>query len=182
MAYLATTPQLGVVTMTSTSTLAPGYMNVRDGTGSGQWPQLGSTVDAYDQLLGGGKFIYLKGATGITAGIVVNWSNVYVAAAIPSTAKLGTPYAVAVSTVNATSYGWFQIGGKCSVLKTAVKISPASLVYISGTAGRFFATVTSGKLLHGAITANSATIASATSTVVVMLPPSGAFAQGYGTI
>lgn len=180
MTYHIIDNKLGAIDIGQVSSLAPGYYNLRDGTGSGAYPQLGAVVKAADPVYGEASFIYLKGATAVNAaGFLVMWSTIsYVAALVTSTANLSRPVAVSMGTVTGAQYGWFQLTGTATVLKTAVKISPTQKVWISGTSGRFFATATTGKQVLGALTVNSTTIASATSTVLVMLPPMGAYAQG----
>jgi len=65
------------------------------------------------------------------------------------------------------TYGWYQITGVAAVKKTAVKVNPNVPVYMSATAGRLMPTIATAKALLGARTVNAATVASATSTVLV---------------
>lgn len=168
MTWRANTPQLGIVDLTAVDTLAPGAVDLVGATNkSGRWPQLGSIVSGYDTTYGGGEFIYLKGNSSVVLGTVVGWDSNYQATALASTANTGRAVAVSLGTVTSTQYGWFQIQGTASVLKTAVAISPDSRVWISGTAGRLFATATTGKQILGARTVNAATVVSATSTILV---------------
>lgn len=167
------THELGIIDVTDVDAYAPGLSSYSAATQrSGRTAQLGMIVTGWDNVttIGGGQWIYLKGYTGCVAGTLVQWDgSTFTAAALTSTANSGRPVAVAMTTVTSTQYGWFQIQGRVSILKTAVRISPDSRVWISGTAGRFFSTATTGKQILGARTANSATVASATSTVFVYI-------------
>lgn len=173
MAQRIMTHELGLIDVTDVDAYAPGPAGYAASTQkSGRTAQLGMIVNGWDttNYVGGGSFIYLKGYTGCVAGTIVQWDgSTFVAAAATSTANSGRPIAVAMTTVTSTQYGWFQVQGKVAILKTAVKISPDSRVWLSATAGRFFSTATTGKQILGARTANSATIASATSTVYVYI-------------
>lgn len=167
--WTAVNGQIGVVDLFTVDAVAPGPENLVGTNGSARWPQLGSVVDGYHTTYGGGQFIYLLGNTAITAGVTVQWNYQYQATAVASTANSGRAIAVSLGTVTGTQYGWFQIQGQAIMLKTAVAISPDSRVWLSGTAGRVFATATSGKQVLGARTVNAATVVSATSTILVSI-------------
>lgn len=175
MAFTVNTPQIGVVGIDDTDLYAPGLMNVRDNTGSGRWPQLGAICSAWDPVYGGGEFIYLAvpTSTSIASGLLVGYDSNYRVLALPTTAAAGRPVAVAIrafaSNTTQLQYGWFQIGGKATVLKTAVTVSPDSRLFQSGTAGRFYVTASATKQILGARTVNSATVTSTTSSVLVVL-------------
>lgn len=175
--YFIKHPQIGVLSAEDVDTLAPGAVNLVGTNASGRWAALGDIVGGYHTTYGGCQFIYLKGASGIAAGELVQWDNTYTVVELASTANTGRPIALAITAVGASQYGWFAIQGKHLVLKTAVKISPDSRMWISGTAGRFFSTATTGKQILNARTVNSATVASTTSTVLCYLHFSGAQGQ-----
>ncbi len=168
MTWIITENTLGYPGITTTST-----------TG---FPALGTIVNAKDTTTngqGGGKFICLKCFSGQVVGIVVSYNGLTgVTTAVPSTANLGAPLAVAMAAnaTGTTSYGWFQVGGEAIIKKTAVKVSPAVKLYISATAGRLFPTATSGKQVLDMITSNAATVLSATSTITALMQYP--FAQG----
>lgn len=173
MAYALSTPQLGIPDITVTTTIAPGTSNLPSNV---LMPQLGTIVDGWDTTLGSGKFIYLKvpTSTAIAAGLIVTWDDTYTVSAAPTSGSgKAIPCAVCVtafaSNTSSAQYGWFQIQGKATTLKTAVTVSPSSQIYISGTAGRFYVTSSSGKQITGTRTANAATITSTTSSVTVYL-------------
>jgi hypothetical protein len=76
-----------------------------------------------------------------------------------------------MAATTALLYGWFQIGGRAVVLKTATKIDPASTfkVYLSATAGRVMPTSVAGRQILGARFPATATVTTTTSTCVVTL-------------
>ena len=139
-------------------------------TGSTQAVPLGTIVRAKDNTLGAGEFIYLKGVGSTVVGsLVVYDPNQLTTTLAPNTANLTNPVAVAMSANIANQYGWYQIAGVASIKKTATRVSPASAIYLSGTAGRVMATAASGKQLQNTVSVNSATVATATSTVLVLI-------------
>lgn len=136
---------------------------------------VGTERRAVDSVLGEATFKYLKGCGSAAVGIMVFYksslSGVNSSAATPNTINTGRPVAVAMATIPATQHGWFQITGNAVIKKNATKVSPLSRVYQSSTAGRIAGTGVSsaGKLIIGAIATPSATVASATSTVIVQI-------------
>jgi len=138
---------------------------------------LGKVVRAKDDTTSGqgaGEFIYLLGVANTVAGSVVTYNTTtYQTSIALGTANQGGPLAVAVGANVAASYGWYQIGGQAVVKKTAVIVSAAKKVYlVSSTAtggGRISAASVTGKQILGARSANLTAIASATSTVMVVI-------------
>ena len=134
---------------------------------------LGTIVRAKDATLGTGEFIYLLGVANTVAGIAVTFNaTTWQTTLLPSTANLSCPVAWAMSANVAGQYGWYQIAGLCTALKTAVKADPAvngTRVYISGTTGRIMQTSAAGKCILGAARANLTTVTSTTSTVTLLL-------------
>ena len=152
MAYVPTTTLLGIQPIAETSTTA-------------RHP-LGTRVDAVDGTYGGGTFLYLKGIGSTVVGSVVTYDQTGVTTLAPITTKaIGNPLAVAMSANVASQYGWYQTVGVAVIKKTAVKVSPAVVLYLSGTAGRAMPTLATGREITGAITVNAATVLSATSTI-----------------
>lgn len=140
--------------------------------------QLGSIRRGRSPTYGEGEFIYLQvpTATAIAAGIIVQWTtSTYLVAALPvlATSKnTGHKVAINLSTISSITpvqYGWFLIQGVAPVLKTAVTVSPDSVVYASGTAGRLKVLTSAGGQITGMRTANAATVTSTTSTVLCFL-------------
>lgn len=138
----------------------------------------GTVVKAFDDVYGGAEFIYLKGVASTVVGSVVTWnSSTFLTVLVPNTANLNNPVAVAMSANAATtSFGWYQMSGLAIVKKTAVAIGPQVPVYISTTAGRVRGTAASGKQIVGGRSANAATVAAGTSTILVLI--NRPFAQG----
>jgi hypothetical protein len=127
---------------------------------------------------GGGEFIYLPGVASTVIGSLVTYNTIKPSTTLaPNTAHLGQPLAVAMAAVATTAnFGWYQIAGAAVIKKTAVKVNPGVAIFLSATAGRVFPTATSGKEILNAVTLNAATVASATSTVQVLI--NRPFAQG----
>ena len=134
---------------------------------------LGMIVKAIDPTYGVGEFILLPGVASNVVGLCVTYSpTTFACTAVPNTANLSQPIAVSMSAnTTTTSFSWYQIEGLAVVKKTAVKVDPALTrrMYISGTAGRLMQTSAAGKNVLGAASANTATVTSTTSTVVVSI-------------
>ena len=154
-------------------------------------PFLGQVRAATEPTLGAGEFIYLAvpTSTAIPLGTVVSYTlqgaNQYQVVAVPAKGTsqgTGVPLAVCVAstvfnsgagiTSNTTQvqYAWFQCGGVCQALKTAVQVAPGTVgVYVSGTAGRiYFTPSTKGQIL-GSRQANVTTLTSTTSCALIYL-------------
>ncbi len=131
---------------------------------------LGMVARAWDPLYGEGEFILLLGVAGTAAGLMVTYSaTTYQTAIAPTTTNIAQPVAVAMSANLAGTFGWYQISGLAVMLKTAVAVSPQVAMFQSATIGRVMPTVSAGNQLLGARSANLATVASGTSTVIVSL-------------
>lgn len=174
MAYTFNSHVLGAPDLTNITTIAPGVTNL---PGNVLEPQLGEIRTGWDTTLGGAEFIYLKipASTTLSVGNMVQWTSGYSLAILPvlATSK-NTGHQVAVCPVAIASstsvqYGWFQIQGQCNVLKTAVTVSPDSVVYASATTGRLKVLTSAGGQITGLRTANAATVTSTTSTVLCYL-------------
>lgn len=132
---------------------------------------LGMVERAFDPTYGEGEFILLKAAANTLVGSMVTYNaTTYQATLSPNTANLAQPVAIAMAASTAGGdFIWHQIGGLAVVKKTAVAVSPQVVLYQSATTGRVMPTSASGKQLQGARSANLATVASGTSTVIVSL-------------
>src|SRR5579885_2700990 len=149
MAYFPTESRAGLTSFTQIDTAA--LFNT------------GIIVRGEDTTLGGGEFIYLAGVASTVVGSLVTYNASGLTTLSPNTANNGAPVAVAMSAnTSATNFGWYQIAGIAVVKKTAVKVNPAVKVFQSGTAGRIQSAAASGKQIVNAISANAATVASAT--------------------
>lgn len=174
MAYKFSANTLGCQDVTVLSQIAPGITNLPSTVLE---PQLGEIRAAWDTSLGWGEFIYLKIPTAQTysVGALVTWTAGYATQLLPAlaTSKNSNDQVavcvVAVTSVTPVQYGWFQISGQATVLKTAVTVSPNVIIFASATTGRFKVLTSAGGQIVGARTANAATITSTTSTVAVFL-------------
>ena len=168
-------PPLANICSVGTTTNLPGGGNVVTNVQGQQtpFPPVGTIVRAEDPTLGLGEFIFLPGVASNTVGSLVTYQGAGSTATValsPNTANLGQPVAVSMAAnTSTTALSWYQIAGVAVIKKTAVKISPAQKVWQSATTGRIFATATSGKQILGAVTVNAATVASATSTINVLI-------------
>ena len=151
-------------------------------------PFMGQVRAATEPTLGAGEFIFLAVATStaIPLGTVVTYSgstspSPYQVSALTNALK-GVPVAVCVASTSYASgngitsnttqvqYAWFQCGGNCQALKTAVQIAPGSVgVYISGTGGRVYATASTGKQILGSRQANTTTVTTTASCFLIYL-------------
>lgn len=190
MTYINTQPTIGIPQLdnvytagnlgypwTSPSGVLPA-VTMEEMFGQITWAQDGSSATAG----GGGAFIFLKipTSTTVTAGLLYYWKGDYtivvVPAAVSSQAVGGTPVAVAVNAVasNATSQQgtWFQVQGRCSVLKSSgtSNVQPNVPLYVSSvTAGRVRTTASIYRTIIGLRGANTATVASTTSSILAYI-------------
>lgn len=155
MAYIPSTPRLGFQAIATTDTT--------------QNHPLGTVITAIDSTFGEGEFIYLLGVASTIVGSLVVWDGTtYATTLAPVTSSLGRPAAFAMSANVALGYGWYQIGG------TAVAAKSTSFKFLAKVALGVISTgkvgsVSSGKQILNARTANAATVASATTTVNVVI-------------
>lgn len=132
---------------------------------------LGMIVRAFDPTYGMGEFILLAGVANTAVGTVVTYDGTTYATSIPTASavnKSGMPLAVAMSANTSSSqYAWYQIQGTAVVKKTTVKFtSKQAIGFIStGVIGKN----ASGVQILNARTANSTSVASATTTIAVVI-------------
>lgn len=152
-------------------TVAAGTLSSSPGPAGRSTPgRLGAIAVAYHPTFGEGEFIYLVGVANTVAGLVVNYNaTTFQTTIAPNTANNADPVAVAMSANVAGQYGWYQIAGIATVLKTAVQVLPGAKIYQSGTIGRWMPTSASGKQILGARGANLTTVTSTTSTLAVLI-------------
>ena len=165
MAFTITDNRLGLPGITSiTSVASSGLLNT---TGV----PVGTIVRANDPTYGGGEFVYLPGVASNTVGSLVYWNQSSNTVTLsPTTGHTARPVAVSMAAnTSTTALSWYQIEGVVPIKKTAVKISPDVAVFISATAGRIKAVASAGLQILGARSNNAATVASATSTVLVLI-------------
>jgi hypothetical protein len=167
MAYTFYEPRLGLLPIANTDA----GVTQANASSAGPTPsmQLGMVVRAFDPTFGEGEFIFLKGVASTVVGSAVIWDGAtYQTTLAPVTSNLGRPVAFAMAATTAALWGWYQIGGTCVALKTTANkfLATVALGIIStGKVG----SVSSGKQILGARTANAATVVSATTTVNVVI-------------
>lgn len=167
MAYTIISTEAGITPIASTDA---GYTTANGTALAIPTPPmtLGKIVRAVDPTYGEGEFICLKGvASTIVGSLVIYDGTTYQTTLAATTANQGRPVAIAMAATTAALYGWYQICGTAVVAKSAVAFAATVALGVSST-GKVGA-VASGKQILGARTANAATVASATSTVTVVL-------------
>jgi hypothetical protein len=130
---------------------------------------LGQVERAFDPTYGAGEFILLVGVASTTIGSLVTYDGTtYQTILAATTSNQARPVAVAMSANLAGSFGWYQIEGTAVAVKsTSTKFNATVALGVFST-GKVGATG-SGKEILGARTANAATVASATTTVNVVM-------------
>ena len=130
---------------------------------------LGQVEHAFDPTYGAGEFILLVGVASTTIGSLVTYDGTtYQTILAATTSNQARPVAVAMSANLAGSFGWYQIEGTAVAVKsTSTKFNATVALGVFST-GKVGATG-SGKEILGARTANAATVASATTTVNVVM-------------
>jgi len=130
---------------------------------------LGQIERAFDPTYGAGEFILLVGVANTAVGSLVTYDGTtYQTTLCATTSNQARPVAVAMSANLAGSFGWYQIEGTAVVTKTTgAKVNPTVAIGVVST-GKVGASA-SGKEILGARSANAATVASATTTVNVVV-------------
>jgi len=130
---------------------------------------LGQIERAFDPTYGAGEFILLVGVASTAVGSLVTFDGTtYQTTLCATTSNQARPVAVAMSANGAGSFGWYQIEGTAVVTKTTgAKVNPTVAIGVVST-GKVGASA-SGKEILGARSANAATVASATTTVNVVV-------------
>lgn len=135
---------------------------------------LGSVIRAKDPTLGEGEFICLLGVVNTLVGsLVIYDSTTYQTTLCPSTANLARPVAVSMSANGAAAYGWYQISGSATVLKSTGlphSIQPNVTVGVL-SAGKISqgSSAGAGKEIENARYSNSVTASSASTTCVIII-------------
>lgn len=169
MAYTFTDPRIGMTPAVNQVVSAASVGAVSLATSF----RPGYRISGQDPTFGMGQFIFLPTIASVVVGSLVRFiesaSGVFTTSMVPNTGNLGQPVAVAMAAGAANNYGWFMVQGTAPIKKTAVKVSPNVALFISATTGRVMSTVACGKQVLGIRASNSATVASATSTVTVTI-------------
>ena len=156
MAWRQDTPQGGYPPITDTSTT--------------EKVPVGTVITAHDDDSGGaGEFIYLKGVASTVAGSVVTYNATThdTTLAVVGAAK-SLPVAIAMSANVASQYGWYQIGGVATTIKTTAT-SFAAGAALGTTGGEVIAAATSNAVA-GMVVAAIASGNTATCTVMLQRP------------
>lgn len=165
MAYKIIDPRIGLPPLTSITSVAS--VGLANSTGV----PVGTIVRAEDPTYGAGEFVYLPGVASNTVGSLCYWNqSANTVTLSPTTGNSNRPLAVSMAAnTSTTALSWYQIFGAATIKKTAVKINPDVAVYLSATAGRVKAVASAGLQVVNARSINAATVASATSTVLVLI-------------
>lgn len=117
----------------------------------------GQIAHAVDPVLGGGEFIYLKGAAGTAAGSLVSYDQMNQTTTLGpgAAANSGSPLAVAMAATLANQFGWYQISGNAVVAKDATALTAGGVVGLGTVAGTVGASTASKQIL-GAHAINAA--------------------------
>lgn len=167
MAYTFTNPIIGLLPIGAQDT---GQATANSATLVPTFPmKLGMIVTGNDPTFGDGEFILLKGVASTVVGSLVTYDGTtYQTTLSATTANQGRPVAVATAASTALVFAWYQIGGTAVVAKsTSFKFAATVALGVIST-GKV-GSVSSGKQILGARTANAATVASATTTVNVVI-------------
>lgn len=167
MAYTFDEPRLGLLQIAATDA----GISTAGGTTVPTPPNvLGMVVRAFDPTYGEGEFILLKGVASTAVGsLVIYDGTTYVTTLCPTTANQGRPVAVSMTAnTSASVYSWYQIEGTAVVTKSTSSNFAATVALGVKSTGKVGANA-SGVQILGARTANTATVASATTTVTVVI-------------
>lgn len=170
MAYTINNPLIGFSPINQVDT---GYTPANTTTALPTTPAyLGMIVQATDPTFGSGEFICLAGVASTVVGSEVIWDGTTYATALTTGTALansGRPVAYSMSAnVSPSTFGWYQIGGTAVARKAAVAIAPKVAFGVTTTAGAIGASA-SGKQVLNARTANTATVASAITTINILI-------------
>jgi hypothetical protein len=168
MAYTFDEPKAGLLQISQIDT----GVTMANGTSAIPTPPnvLGGIVRAFDPTYGEGEFILLKGVASTTVGSLVTYDGTtYATTLCATTANQARPVAISMAAnTAATTFSWYQISGTAVAAKsTSSNFAPTVALGVKST-GKVGATG-SGKEILAARTANTATVASATTTVTVVL-------------
>lgn len=192
MAYIASTPRIGIVDITSVVAVGgigqPGIATLPSVTTE---PQFGEIATGYDPVLGGGEFMFVKAAAGITVGDVVELaftlsSGVFTVSATgwTGTTLTGKPLGVAMATLTSGQSGWVQVQGTAVAKTTGSPVAGNPVYYGAATATVRPTANVSAQMLNAVYasapsvvygTGSSAVTLSATQALVFLDRP---FAQG----
>lgn len=114
---------------------------------------VGTIVTATDPTYGAGEFIYLKGVASTAVGSWVTYNMDDGSTTLLAANAIGQ-VAVAMAATVASTWGWYQIGGK-AVGKALASYADNGLVYATATAGSVDDAVVAGDRVKLAIGASA---------------------------
>jgi hypothetical protein len=163
MAYSVADNELGFVDLYAVDTVGPGPLAL---TGSsptyGRFNKPGFQLRGVDQVLGGGKFMFVQAAGTIAAGDVVEitTTNVNTNARYDvsvkkwaGTANTGKPLGVALAAMTTGQWGWVQVQGIAVANSSGTVAADAPLAWQA--AGVISSTIVAGKAFLGAVAASA---------------------------
>jgi hypothetical protein len=127
---------------------------------------LGTIVQAFDETLGNGEFIYLDGVATTAVGHIVRYDDGFQTALNTSALTDSLPLAVAMAACTASYYGWYQIAG-LAVAKKASATTMADGAGLASASGLAIA-VSTNVQIQGAVVRTVTTSSGANSTVVAI--------------
>lgn len=149
MAYTIMNPELGFPLIGATGTNRDTSARIAVGT----------VVRAVDPTYGSGEFIYLKG---VASCALYDWVTYNMDDG--STTRLAAdaigPVGVAMATLTASYYGWFQISGK-ALANCLTLFADNAAVFCTGTAGKVDDTSVAGDLVENAKGASAKAVGTA---------------------
>jgi hypothetical protein len=115
---------------------------------------IGNIVTAYDDTLGFGEFIYLPGVASLAIGDVVGYDlnpagPTVVRSSNANSNNTGRALAVAINTVLAGQYGWFQISG-AAIVNVVAGTAAGNPAFVSATTASLQSTAIAGAQILGA--------------------------------
>jgi hypothetical protein len=116
---------------------------------------------------GAGEFIYLKGVASTVVGSIVNYDSAFQTALDTTALATPRPVAIAMSANVADQYGWYQISGRATAVKSNT-VSFAAGAALAAGSGLAIAVV-SGLITNGALVAAVASAKSDVTAVDVMI-------------
>lgn len=164
MAYVPSSPALGIQPIATTSTKQNGA--------------LGRVIQAVDPVLGAGEFIYLKGVASTAIGSLVLYDqNLATTTLCPATGGKG-PVAVSMSANVASQFGWYQIMGAAAVSAPNAMAVGAEVFMLAATPGSVDDAAVAGEQVLGAVVSTTTGTPSAGLAIIQISRP---FMQGQIT-
>lgn len=133
MAYKMVDLQTGLQNITETSTTLK--------------HDLGTICTAQDEVLGEGRFIYLKGLASTAIGDAVVWDTAFATTRVVAASRGAVGIAMSANVAN--QYGWYQILGTAVVNAATVVANTAC--QLTATAGQLDDTTTATNYVDGAV-------------------------------